>query len=364
MNRLLSSAVMLLAAIFGLAGSAKLGPADAGAPIILYDDALTINGVEQLVKLHAKRYILMYQNNCDPEAQKTGVINPGSVAAALLKAEGDQPEGWGVLDFEAPFDAMILKGPDSPERNRAVETMVAAIERMKRLFPKVRWTYYGIPALAFYLGGSDWSTATAPQKEQEIRRQLAQYGPVLAACDWLAPCVYITVGDAQLGGRPNPLQRLAIRAWVEARTRMCVDFVRSRNASMPVMPFVSPLYMAGGGARAYSVIASDILTDDVLRPVMKAGASGITIWTSGGYFVQQATSESPDASFTEGGGRKTLVLHWAQDLDKSPAAIETPAAAPELREMVSASIVRCVASAQKIWSETRQEPASSPNEKP
>ena len=63
MNRLLSSAVMLLAVMLGLAASPKLETFEAGMPLILYDEALTINGLEQLVKLHAKRYILLYQNN-------------------------------------------------------------------------------------------------------------------------------------------------------------------------------------------------------------------------------------------------------------------------------------------------------------
>jgi hypothetical protein len=356
MKRLLSSATMLLAAILTVAAGPRFGTAGPDAPMILYDDALTINGLEQLVKLRAQRYILMYQNNCDPEAQKTGVINPGNIANALLKTEGDQPQGWGVLDFETPFDEMILKGPESPERDRAVATMVAAIERVKRLFPKVRWTYYGIPALSYYIDGKDWSNAPASEKEREVRKQIAQYGPVLAACDWLAPCVYVTVGDSKLGGRPNPLQRLATRSWVEARTRMCVEFARNRSEPVPVIPFVSPLYMPGGGARAFSVIASDILNEDVLQPAMKAGASGITIWTSGGYFVQQATSESPDASFVEGGGRKTLVSHWAQDLNKTTTSIETAEAAPELRAMIANGIVRCAQSAEKIWSDLHPAP--------
>ena len=174
--------------------------------ILLYDDPIDIQGLEGLVKLGAQpRYMLIYQNNCDPDAQKTGVIDPMKVATEIIKIGGNVPEGWGVLDFESPFDDWIQKGVDSPECKKAVETMVSAIRKIKILFPKVKWTYYGLPGLLYYLGDYNWATAPEELKKKEIARQLAQYGPIMDECDWLSPCCYDTVGDGK-GGIVPPAQ--------------------------------------------------------------------------------------------------------------------------------------------------------------
>ena len=59
----------------------------------------------------------------------------------------------GVLDFEDPYDGWIFKGANSPECQKAVSTMVSALREIKKMFPKVKWTYYGVPNLLYYIDG-------------------------------------------------------------------------------------------------------------------------------------------------------------------------------------------------------------------
>ena len=321
-------------------------------PKILYDDAIDYRGLESLVKLRAvPRYLVIYQNNCDPEAQKTGEINPDNIIKEIIRLEGNTPEGWGVLDFESPFDDWIHKGVDSPECKKAVKTMVNAIRQIKKRFPNMKWTYYGLPGLLYYLGDYNWANAPDGLKQEEITRQLAMYGPIMDECDWLSPCCYDTVGDGKGGIRPLPNQIISTRAWHAARTKMCVDYVRSKGRDCPVIPFVSPLYMPGGGSRVFSVIPNDVMVNATIQPVIESGAMGVAIWTSGTTFIERVTGVRKNDGFTEGGGVSTMIKHWSEDLKLTPDQIQKPDSVPQLRTMISNSVVEMATETIRIWNQ-------------
>jgi hypothetical protein len=304
-------------------------------PILLFESAIDERGLQAFASLGGEQCFIIYQGDVDPDSAKSGLIDVSKLIRHIVARRGDQPEGWGVLDFEDPFDAMIQKGADSPECKAAVETMVQAIRVLKRAFPKVKWTYYGAPGLLYYLPDGNWDTASRSSREAEERKQLAAYGPILAECDWLAPCIYNTVGDDK-GSKVAPdAMRRATRAWVAARTAMCVRFLRDSGRSAPVIPFGSPLYMAGGGARAFSVMPANVLRDDEVVPAMRAGAGGMCIWTGAENFVAIATGRKPDTGFTEGGGKPALVRRWSEDLGVDPAVLSSEDGGRKLTSMIS-----------------------------
>lgn len=319
-------------------------------PIVLYDDAISLDGLEKLVKLGVQpRYMIIYQNECDTGAQKTGIIDPNKIIEYIIKQWGADPEGWGVLDFEEPFDIWIQKGVDTQECKLATVTMINAIKVLKKRFPKVKWSYYGIPGLAYYMNGQTWSTASEDSKNNEIKKQLAQYGPVMDECDWLGPCIYNMVGDGKDGIRPMPNLRSATRAYTFARTKICVDFIKLRNKSTPVIPFASPLFMPGGGSRAFSVIPQDIMIGDTLEPAYLAGANGITIWTCGTYFIGLATGVRISEDFKEAGGTKALIRRWSEDLKIKPEDMKLPDTQIVLKNLIADSVVLMAAETYKVW---------------
>lgn len=335
--------LLLVGILLGVGWSPPTG----ARPIVVYNDAVSLSGLEQLIATGAVRYLIVYQNNCDPEAQRTGIIDPDKVAKHVLELGGDVPTGWGVLDFEMPFDEWIHEGPDSPRQKIAVKSMVETIERMKRLFPKVRWTYYGIPGLTYYLDGATWVTASRTQKDREIARQIAQYGAVMDACDWLGPCAYDTVGKGSLR---NPTSiREATRAWHKARTELCVTYVKSKGRDCPVIPFVSPIYQPGGGARFNSVIPSDVMLEDTIRPIMEAGGAGIAIWSPGKRLIDLVTGRISDKNYTEGGGVATTVKNWSGDLGVPEAELRTPDATERLEKMLADAVVEMARQANQAW---------------
>lgn len=329
--------------------SGPVGPA-ATTPVLLYEEALDAKGLKFLTEAGAERYFVVYQDNADPQASKSGIIDAAAVARYVVKSQGDTPIGWGVLDFEMPFDQLLHEDPKSVRTIAAVKSMVDAIRTMKRVFPKVKWTYYGMPGLLFYLPDGDWKSASTESKSSEIARQLAAYGPILVECDWLAPCIYYTVGDGRGGRDPTKAVRDATRAWIGERTAMCVKFAKGLPKAIPVIPFASPLFMPGGGARAFSVIPAAVVDEDVLAPAAAAGAVGVCMWTGASNFIGIATGARPGESMTEGGGKSALVRTWAEDLGLSADQLEGEPGRQRLSAMISDAQVAMASLARRRWS--------------
>ena len=97
-------------------------------PIVLYEEGLDSNGLTGLSKCGAEKYFVIYQNNADTNAQKSGLIDPSAVAHSVAKGQGDTPQGWGVLDFEDPFDQLLQTKPSS----EATKAAVKSIEQLLR----------------------------------------------------------------------------------------------------------------------------------------------------------------------------------------------------------------------------------------
>ena len=318
------------------------GQATAGHPVFLYEEALTADARAALVDAGAKPYFVIYQNNVDPDAQRTGRINVSALGRGVLASQGDTPAGWGVLDFEEPFLALIQEGPSHPRYASLVDTMVEAIRAMKRVFPNVKWTYYGVPGLLYYVDGRPWSEVPPEQRLAEERRQGAAWAPVMAECDWIAPCIYNVVGDKSGSASPPDGIRKSTRDWSEARTRVAVRFVKERGLEVPVIPFASPLFMPGGGARTYSPIPTSIFVEDTVEPARRAGASGLCLWMGAKYLIQAAARPSNDEE-------RLMVGRWAVDAGLPREALEGDDGAIRVAGLLARSQVSAMRAASASW---------------
>jgi hypothetical protein len=320
-------------------GTTPIQTATVDAPRILYEDAIDESGLKDLMGAQATQYLVIYGHLADPEC-KSGTIDPTSLVRYIAdKCRVDQ-EGWGVLDFEEPFDSNILKGPTSDSWSPTVDTMVQAIRAVKRVFPKVRWTYYGIPGLDYYLKSDGktftWDNAPADLMQREIDRQIAAYRPILIECDWIAPCVYNTVGD---GGKVAATNiRAATRAYVKARVAMCVELSKALSGKRFVIPFISNMYQMGGGARCFSSIPYDVLLKDCAIPIHEAGADGACIWTGAHAFIAATTNpQKNQPDFGDCGGRVQVAKTWAADLGMTPEEITSEVGRARVTRMYSDS---------------------------
>jgi len=257
------------------AGPPSAPRAEAASPAIIFDETMDLRSFERLVAVGARRYYIVYQDNCDSGAKSTGRIDLALLSRYVAEQAGKFPSQWGVLDFETPFDDWIKEGPESERCRMTVDSMAAALEKMRALFPDIKLAYYGVLRLEFYMDGKTWVTALDEVKRQAIEAQFARYAPIIAKSDWLCPSVCMVVGDRGDGGRPGPDQRKATRAWPEALVRASVDFSGRVGNRVPVIPFVSPAYQPGGGVCIRELIPPPIIEELPLRPILVASGDGI-----------------------------------------------------------------------------------------
>ncbi len=261
-------------------------------PVLLYEEALTVASRDAIEAAGAQKYFIIYQNNVDPGAQKLGAIDASALGRGIVDSRGDTPEGWGVLDFEDPFFAIIQDGPSNPRFAKAVESMVQALRSVKRAFPHVKWTFYGLPLLRYYVDGKAWAALTPEERARETDRQLAAVDQILAESDWLSPSIYNMVGDAKGSLVANDEIRNCTREWAEALTSMSVRYAKTRPVPPKVIPFVSPLYMPGGGARTGSIIPPGVFMEDTIEPAVRGGANGLCFWMGAGHLIRLAASDT------------------------------------------------------------------------
>jgi hypothetical protein len=321
-------------------------------PVVIYDEALSVNALERLVKVGGRRYSIVYQDNCDKAAKSTGTIDIPALARYVAERPSGFPSEWAVLDYEMPFDDWIREGPGSAHWKTATDSMVAAIERMKALFPGVKWTYYGVPRLEYYIDGKTWASATDAATKAEIERQFQRYAPIIAKCDWLAPSVYMMVGDRKDGGRPGDLQQRETRAWTRAVIESAIDFGRRVGNPVPVVPFVSPVYQPGGGARNQAFIPSAVIDECTIRPIVEAGGSGVCIWTAGSYIVSQVTAplpvgKAPDPDITP------VLRQWSEDLRVPESTLQSPDGIADLRRRFADGTAGFAENFVKVWAARR-----------
>ena len=326
--------------------------AQAPGPVVIYDEALSIGALERLVKLGGRRYSIVYQDDCDKGAKKSGTIDIAALARHVAERPSGFPSEWAVLDYETPFDEWIREGPGTAHWKIATDSMVAAIERMKVLFPGVKWTYYGVPRLEYYMDGKTWASATDAAKKAEIERQFQRYAPIIAKCDWLAPSIYMVVGDRKDGGRPGDLQRGETRAWTRAVIESAVDFGRRVGNPVPAVPFVSPVYQPGGGARNQAFIPPAMIDECTIRPIVEAGGSGVCIWSAGSYIVSQVTAplpagKAPDADMAP------VLRQWSEDLRVPESTLRSPDGIADLRRRFADATAGFAEQFVKAWAARR-----------
>jgi hypothetical protein len=239
-----------------------------------------------------KRYLIVYQNNADRGAAATGIIDPLKVVAEVQRLVGTgAPPEWGVLDFEEPFDSILINGPSDARYAATVSSLCATIDATKAAFPSTKWTYYGFPHVPYFPNGTEWDRLAPSARTALLRRFAENYGPVLSKMDWFMPCVYDVFEQA----RGLPLAAASESTRLEHGYRIARLEAIQMHVSMtgeerkPVIPAVSPWFQPGGGATTLAPIPLPELLSDQIQPCIDAGANGFALWGAMDYFFRIAT---------------------------------------------------------------------------
>ena len=227
----------------------------------------------------------------DPESMKTGKINVSILLTEIRKKMGPDPTGWGMLDFEDPFDAWLALPATDPRNRLASSEMVKAIRAVKAEFPKVKWTYYAQPRMErVFPGGKGWANGTEAQMQAEIERRIATCSDILREVDWINPSIYDVYENSKFQGDELSYMVKNERIWREQVVKLGRT-IRERMGlpQVPVIPCVSVFFQPGGRATNMKPIPIAELIEDQIDPALEGGADAFAIWTSADFFQMLAT---------------------------------------------------------------------------
>jgi hypothetical protein len=283
-------------------------------------------------------YLIVYQG-VDPNAGSTGLINAQLVIDAIRAEYGDNPSGYGILDFENPFITRLEAGPDDPNWQMTVDTVVAALQAVKAEFPQVKWTMYSMPLVRYWIDYT-WSWADVPSlnRESQIHTILTGFGPVLRECDWLNPSAYDRYELSTYSAGQQAGKTAQEVAWREAMVEVCNRFNETSGLPRkPIIPMVSPMFWKVGQiSYNMKMISTEEVLRDTVRPLMEAGADGVTIWTGLSYWVRAATS-TQDLGEGQADARYAFTLDFYGGV--APADWTAPAVRADLEQRISEHIM-------------------------
>ena len=247
----------------------------------------------ELVDAGFESMLIIYQG-VDMQSVQSGIIDTDVVVAAVRSQFGDQPSGFGMLDFETPFFQRIEEGPGSPLYQQTVDTIVTTLQRLRQEFPDVRWTMYGMPLLRYWVAptGYPWSAAPEADCEAQRVRTLANYDPILREVDWLSPSSYDRYELAAF--TPDRWEQITAQetAWRLNQSEICRRFNETSGLPpKPIIPMISTMFWKVGQMEynMKQMPIEEMLRDQVV-PLVAGGADGIAIWTGMSYWVRSATS--------------------------------------------------------------------------
>ena len=239
----------------------------------------------------AELYYIWYASWDSGHGSKTGSlsINTDKVIADVRAFYGDEePTGYGQLDYEGDFFRGLDKGKGTPENAEATRVMVEALRVMKQEFPKMKWTYYGLPLLKYWLPhpspttAYQWANAPEEVKQNEIDFKYGCYEELMSECDWLNPSFYNRYDPDSFNhdiiGRES--------AYRKELVRFCHMFNERMGTTKPIIPMIGPWYAPGGRYEwKNKTVQNDFIRKATLLPYLEEGIDGLATWYAHTFYV-------------------------------------------------------------------------------
>lgn len=269
-------------------------PPQPPVPALIIDCTTSARSADDLRALGVP-YYRWFGQSTDPESIKTGRIDTTKLIDEITRRMGPEPSGWGMLDYEDPFDAWLDLPPEDPRHAQAVSEMVRAIRTVKAAFPKVRWTYYGQPRLDRWPVQADgtrkgWPEASEESRTKELERRIASLGPIIAEVDWINPSFYDVYENAMFTGDERRVMLANEDRWRVEDARLGREMRRRRGLpQVPVLACVSCVFQGGGRATPFRPIPEPELVSDQVKPALEGGVDGFAMWSGVDFAVMVAT---------------------------------------------------------------------------
>lgn len=275
-----------------------LGPADKD---IFFKGSLE----SKLVDVGARKYYIFYPSLNFAEDYASKKINVDIIANDVRQSVGEDFEGYGLLDYEGGFFDDLDKGGDTKANQVITQVMIDALTKLRKLFPKMKWSYYGLPKNPFWLldpnTGKTWATwATAVQevKDKVFEHHVNAYKELLRHCDYMNPSLYNYYDPTD----PSVQKHIPKFEESEYEYRRTAALIARRinelnGTKIPVIPMFCNTYAISDGTAEHpgKLVQKDFMDRCVFKPNIDAGVDGFMYWNAIHYYAWEAlpTNDRP-----------------------------------------------------------------------
>ena len=242
-------------------------------------------------KLNIKKYFIYYPSGVSASEFQSGKIDTDKIAQKVIEQVGENFEGIGMLDYESEWFAALDKGIDNKENNHITEVMIQAIHELKKRFPKIKWGYYDIPKMPYWLphpsptNSYTWGNAPEELKEQTMSFYHDAYARLLKECDYMNVSRYHRYDPAAHA------QDISLREyeWRKKCTELAHRINKTNGTNLPIYAMYHKAYPVGGKAEfTGKLVQTDFMIDTLVKPNIEAGVAGFMYWDAIHYYAWTA----------------------------------------------------------------------------
>jgi len=240
------------------------------------------------------QYMMAY-SSVQPD-NSTGVVDVERLLQYVRDTWGDNPVGYGLLDYEIPYFDNLRKGPGDPDYQRTAESMKRALVRLAQEFPNARWAFFGGPSIPRWVEVPGepwplpWNQLPEDMKQELVERNLRNWEPILESAGWVAPCIYDLYEDDLLSPESQQNTQQREYEYIMDRLAMARHFYEDRGLEpRPILPMVTPYFGPGGNSVETRLIPEQEFIRDQIQPCLDFGTEGVAVWSAMDYYINLAT---------------------------------------------------------------------------
>lgn len=242
-------------------------------------------------RLGFKNYFIYYPSGVSTSEYNARKIDTSKIEEKVISCVGEDFEGIGMLDYEGEWFRALDKGVEDKENQIITDVMIEAIHYLKKRFPKMKWGFYDLPKMPYWLphpsptNSYTWETAPDQLKEQTMEFYLNAYSRLLKECD------YINVSRYHRYDPDSHNVDISVREseWRKKCTELAHRVNKVNSTNLPIYAMYHKGYPRGGKAEfTGKLVQPDFLLETLVKPHIEAGVNGFMYWDAVHYYTWTA----------------------------------------------------------------------------
>lgn len=242
-------------------------------------------------KLGVKKYYIYYPSGVSTIEYNAKKIDISRIEQNVIASVGEDFDGFGMLDYEGEWFRALDKGIDNKENNITTDAMIEAIHSLKKRFPKMKWGYYDLPKMPYWLPHPSpttsytWENAPEELKEQTMIFYENAYARLLKECD------YMNISRYHRYDPDVHTTDISVREyqWRKKCTDLAHRINKINGTKLPIYAMYHKNYPSGGKAEFVGkLVQKDFMIETLVKPHIESGVNGFMYWDAIHYYAWTA----------------------------------------------------------------------------